>query len=172
MTNRTIVVGLAATFIAMTALLAVAGVIVSPVLLAVAIPFAIVSYFLWYHASGRLRDRVHREASRAGAAEQARARQRARAAEHRRRAYQSSGTTDGGFGRNARAAGDARNRAPAADRLSEREAYDILDLDPSADREAVRAAYRERAKRLHPDSDDGDEAAFKELNQAYERVKE
>nr|WP_235271573.1 hypothetical protein [Halorubrum saccharovorum] len=53
MTNRAIVVGMAATFIGLTALLLVAGVVVSPVLLAVAVPFAVVAYFLWYHASGR-----------------------------------------------------------------------------------------------------------------------
>jgi len=46
-TNRPIIVGLAATFIGLTALLLVGGVIVSPVLLAVAVPFAVVSYFLW-----------------------------------------------------------------------------------------------------------------------------
>jgi len=36
----------------------------------------------------------------------------------------------------------------------------------------VTAAYREKAKELHPDSDGGDAEAFKELNRAYERVGE
>jgi DnaJ-domain-containing protein 1 len=185
-TNRAIVVGMAATFIGLTALLLVAGVVVSPVLLAVAVPFGIVSYFLWYHASGRLRDRVRREAAGAGPGERARARQRARAAEHRRSAYRSAGATDGGFGRGAggargsRAAsgaggaeaGDPRDRAPPTSGMSEREAYATLGLDRTADGETIRATYRKRAKRLHPDGEDGDEAAFKELNEAYELLKE
>ena len=187
MTNRAIVVGMAATFIGLTALLLVAGVVVSPVLLAVAVPFGVVSYILWYHASGRLRDRVQREAARAGPGERARARQRARASEHRRSAYRSAGATDGGFGRGAggargpggRAAsgaagaeaGDPRDRAPPTGGMSEREAYETLGLDRTADGEAIRSAYRERAKRLHPDGEDGDEAAFKELNEAYELLK-
>ncbi|EMA58258.1 J domain-containing protein [Halorubrum lipolyticum] len=184
MTNRAIVVGMAATFIGLTALLLVAGVVVSPVLLAVAVPFGVVSYFLWYHASGRLRDRVRREAARAGPGEQARARQRAKAAEHRRSAYRSAGATDGGFGRggagtargarSASGAGarDPRDRAPPTGRMSEREAYETLGLDRTADSEAIRSTYRERAKRLHPDGEDGDEAAFKELNEAYELLRD
>ncbi|WP_123620552.1 J domain-containing protein [Halorubrum sp. CSM-61] len=181
MTNRAIVVGMAATFIGLTAFLLVAGVVVSPVLLAVAVPFGVVSYFLWYHASGRLRDRVRREATQVGPGEHARARQRARAAEHRR----SAGATDGGFGRGAarggrgrgrRAAsgpggpeaGDPRDRAPPTSGMSEREAYAALGLDRTADSEAIRSAYRGRAKRIHPDGEEGDEAAFKELNEAYE----
>ncbi|OYR76223.1 molecular chaperone DnaJ [Halorubrum sp. E3] len=187
MTNRAIVVGMAATFIGLTALLLVAGVVVSPVLLAVAVPFAVVSYFLWYHASGRLRDRVQREAAQVGPGERARAPQRARAAEHRRSAYRSAGATDGGFGRGAAggtggrgarsgAGGadgrDPRDRAPSASGMSEREAYATLGVDRTADSETIRSAYRERAKRLHPDGEAGDEAAFKELNEAYELLRE
>ena len=183
MTTRPLIVGLAATFIGLTALLLVAGVVVSPVLLAVAVPFAIVSYFLWYHASGRLRDRVHREASRAGPTERERARQRARAAENRRNAYRTAGATDGGrAGTTAGAAGgrragtrrgprDPRDRAPRSGGMTEREAYETLGLDPSADQETVRSTYRERAKRLHPDAEGGDEGAFKKLNEAYEVLK-
>ena len=183
MTNRAIVVGMAATFIGLTALLLVAGVVVSPVLLAVAVPFAVVSYFLWYHASGRLQDRVQREATRAGPGERARARQRARAAEHRRSAHRAAGATDGGFGRGATGeargrggrvgaggarGGDPRDRAPSTSEMTEREAYATLGLDRTADSETIRTAYREQAKRLHPDGESGDEAAFKKLNEAYE----
>jgi len=172
-TNRPIIVGLAATFIGLTALLAVAGIVVSPVLLAVAVPFAVVSYFLWYHASGRLQDRVHREAARAGPTERERARQRARAAENRRDAYRAAGTTDGGRAGTARGprSGGPRDRAPRSGGMSERDAYETLGLDPGADQETVRSTYRERAKRLHPDAESGDEAAFKKLNEAYEVLK-
>ena len=182
MTNRPIVVGLAATFIGLTALLLVAGVIVSPVLLAVAVPFAVVSYFLWYHASGRLRDRVRHEATRAGPTERERARQRARAAENRRYAYQAAGTTDGGGGPRADdgprwgaargpGASGSRDRTPRTDRMTERDAYETLGLDPGADQETIRSTYRDRAKRLHPDAESGDESAFKKLNEAYEVLK-
>ena len=183
MTNRTIIVGMAATFIGLTALLLVAGVVVSPVLLAVAVPFGVVSYFLWYHASGKLRDRVRREAARAGPTEREQARRRARTAEHRRSARRTAGATDGGFGGaatgGARGAGgpgaggrrDPRDRAPPTAGMTERDAYEALDLDRTADQETIRSAYRERAKRLHPDGEDGDEEAFKELNEAYETLK-
>lgn len=172
-TNRAIVVGMAATFIGLTALLVVAGIVVSPVLLAVAIPFAVVSYFLWYHATGRLKDRVRREAAQAGPSERERARQRARTAENRRDAYRTAGTTDGGFGAGATTgSGDPRNRVPPSGGMSEGEAYETLGLDRSADQDVIRSTYREEAKRLHPDGDEGDEEAFKELNEAYERLKD
>ncbi len=183
---------MAATFVGLTALLVVAGVVVNPVLLAVAIPFGAAAYLMWFHASGRLRERVRREADRIGPTERERARQRARAAENRRDAYRSAGTgaagsgrstageragragtgaSRGGFGagpRDGRGSRDPRDRAPSPRGMSEREAYATLDLDPSADGETVRSTYRERAKRLHPDAAEGDEEAFKELNRAYE----
>ena len=55
--------------------------------------------------------------------------------------------------------------------MTEREAYETLGLDRTADRGTIRSTYRERAKRLHPDGEDGDEEAFKELNEAYELLK-
>ncbi|MBP1922655.1 hypothetical protein J2751_001668 [Halorubrum alkaliphilum] len=169
MENRTILVGLAATFIGLTALLLVGGVVVSPVLLAVAVPFGVVAYLLWYHASGRLRDRVRVEADRIGPTERERARQRARAAENRRDAYRAAGAGGRGGRRSGTGGGrDRRERAPRTNGMSEREAYETLDLDRTADREAIRSRYRERAKRLHPDGEDGDEDAFKDLNRAYE----
>ena len=181
MTNRPIIVGMAAAFAGLTALLLVAGVVVNPLLLAVAVPFGAVTYLLWYHASGRLRERVRREAAGASATERARARQRARAAEHRRTAYDtaagarqaqgpSGGGGVGGVG-DAGATGDPRDRAPSTDRMSPQRAYDVLGVDPTADEGSVRSAYREKAKRLHPDSEGGDEEAFKRLTEAYEVAK-
>jgi hypothetical protein len=177
--NRTIIVGMAATFAGLTALLVVAGVVVNPILLAVAVPIGTAAYLLWYHASGRLQAQIRREADRLGPTERERARQRARAAENRRDAYRTAGTagsraqgaTAGGqTGRRWAGAGDPRDRAPRTTGMSEREAYATLDLDPTADADAVRAAYRDRAKRLHPDAETGDEEAFKRLNQAYDRL--
>ncbi|TKX58073.1 molecular chaperone DnaJ [Halorubrum sp. SS7] len=179
MTNRTIVVGLAGAFVGMTALLVIGGIVLHPIALALALPFGAVSYFLWYHATGRLHDQARRSAEAAGPTERQRARQRARAEANRERAYRAAGT-DGGRGATGRrggarrpgGAGDPRDRAPAADRMTEREAYETLGLDRTADSEAVRRRYRERAKRLHPDGEDGDEDDFKELNEAYEVLKE
>ena len=185
MTNRTIVVGLAGAFVGMTALLLIGGVVLHPIALALAVPFGAVSYFLWYHASGRLHDQARRSAEAAGPRERERARQRARAEANRERAYRAAGT-DGGRGagewRQGSAGGarggpggtgarDPRDRAPSAGRMTEREAYETLGLDRTADSEAVRRRYRERAKRLHPDGEDGDEEDFKELNEAYEVLK-
>lgn len=170
MANRTILIGMTATFVGLTALLVVAGVVVNPLLLVVAVPFGIAAYLMWYHASGRLRERTRREADRIGATERERARQRARTAENRRDAYRTARGSRAAAGR--RRNGDSRDRAPSASAMSEREAYATLELDPAADQEAIRTTYRERAKRLHPDGDEGDEEAFKRLNRAYEVLKE
>ncbi len=173
--NRTVIVGMMATFVGLTALLLVAGVVVNRILLIVAVPFGAVAYLLWYHASGRIRDRVRREAERADPTERERARRRAKAAGNRRNAYRTAGVDDrgprgaNGTGpRGANRGNDPRDRAPTASGMSEREAYETLGLDPNAGRDAIRSTYRERAKRLHPDSDGGDEEAFKRLNRAYE----
>jgi hypothetical protein len=46
------------------------------------------------------------------------------------------------------------------------EAFAELGLDPGADEDAVRRAYRDRAKEVHPDAG-GDEAEFKRVQEAY-----
>lgn len=164
--NRTILVGMAATFAGLTVLLAVAGVVVNPLLLAVAVPFGVVTYLLWYHVSGKLRNRVRREVWWPGESGRERVDARTRAAGNRRSARRTARANGDAWGRSH----DPRDRAPRTSGMSERDAYATLGLDPGADMQAVRAAYRERAKRLHPDSDDGDEEAFKRLTAAYEKV--
>lgn len=79
------------------------------------------------------------------------------------------GTADGpGDGRR-------RGRSDGEDGQGERptvaEAYETLGLDPGADLEAVRRAYRERAKETHPDCG-GDPEAFIRVREAYERLRE
>src|ERR1700681_2241630 len=52
-----------------------------------------------------------------------------------------------------------------------RDYYKILGVDRSADEKAIRKAYRDLARRYHPDMNPGDKAAeskFKEINEAYE----
>jgi hypothetical protein len=48
--------------------------------------------------------------------------------------------------------------------------WEILDVHPSASNEAIKTAYRKKAKATHPDVAPGNEAAFRELNEAYETV--
>ena len=50
-------------------------------------------------------------------------------------------------------------------------AYEVLRIPPDADEAQIRAAYRQRARELHPDRHGGTEAAhlaFIELQAAYE----
>ncbi|MFB6075195.1 MAG: J domain-containing protein [Haloarculaceae archaeon] len=69
-----------------------------------------------------------------------------------------------------RSGGGSRRRRQAGDRLSAAEAYRRLGLEPGADQSAVKAAYRERVKAVHPDTDGGDEERFKRVKEAYERL--
>jgi hypothetical protein len=65
-----------------------------------------------------------------------------------------------------RAAPEDRGRGPTVE-----EAYETLDIEPGADLEAVREAYRERAKETHPDLG-GDPEAFIRVREAYERLRD
>ncbi|MEK9174553.1 MAG: molecular chaperone DnaJ [Patescibacteria group bacterium] len=46
--------------------------------------------------------------------------------------------------------------------------YNILGVNKTASQEEVKKAYREKAHKFHPDKSGGDEAKFKELNEAYQ----
>ncbi|MGQ4554872.1 DnaJ domain-containing protein [Halobellus sp. GM3] len=176
-----LVVGITAVFAATTALFAVLGLVYQPFLLLFAAIFAAATYLLWYHVSGRLLARVERTTETA----KERSRERANAASRGPRDFEGFGpgrraAGDGGrFGRNRRASEAeqggrrrrrSRGRSSAATELTVAEAYRTLGLDPGADEDAVRAAYRERAKAAHPDTDTGDEEQFKRVNRAYERL--
>jgi DnaJ-domain-containing protein 1 len=158
-----LVVALASVFAGLTVFSAVLGFAYSPVALVPAVLFGVVTYFLWYHASGQLRARVHRRARTATARTEPGA---------------------GGFGagpreewtgpRSDRRGFDgARRNGPAQQQRtgpSTAEAYRTLGLDPGADEAAVKAAYREKVKDAHPDTEDGDEQRFKRVNEAYEHL--
>lgn len=45
--------------------------------------------------------------------------------------------------------------------------YKILELSKGATKEEIKKAYRKLAHQYHPDKKDGDEAKFKEVNEAY-----
>jgi curved DNA-binding protein CbpA len=50
--------------------------------------------------------------------------------------------------------------------------YDILGVSPKATADDIRRAFRQTAKRLHPDIADGTETLMRELNEAYETLRD
>ena len=53
---------------------------------------------------------------------------------------------------------------------TKRDYYEVLGIDRSADKEAIKKAYRKMAKKYHPDSNEGNpdaEEKFKEVTEAY-----
>ena len=53
--------------------------------------------------------------------------------------------------------------------MRQADAYRHLGLDRDADERAVRRAYRERVKEVHPDRG-GDEEEFRKVTEAYETL--
>lgn len=173
----------------MAVLFGMLGIVYSPLLLVVGVLFGGVSYILWTHGTGRLAARLYRRVEQQAAANAQpnsrgrrqraqtggfgagpreewrgpRSEQRARARGRGRRARQR---------RASRQSGQQRTAPRTTDRPSPSEAYQTLGLDPQADEEAVKAAYREKVKDVHPDTEDGDEEQFKEVTRAYERLTE
>jgi hypothetical protein len=172
-----LLIGIAAVFAGTTVLMVVLAFVFQPFLLLFAAIFGAATYLLWYHASGRLTERIRQTAADRGE------RRRANAAARGpgdfegfgpgRRAAGAAG--DRRVGGNRRRADDRRGgRGPRTDRNepTAEEAYRTLDLEPGADEAAVKAAYRERVKAVHPDTESGDEEQFKRVNRAYERLTE
>ena len=59
--------------------------------------------------------------------------------------------------------------------MSKRDYYDILGVQRKASSDEMKAAYRKKAKELHPDRNPGDaksEQGFKELNEAYDVLRD
>ena len=167
MTRSRLVIGLGAVFAGLTVLTTVLGFVYSPVALALAAAFGVTTYFLWYHASGRLRRRVHRDARAAGSGRSGRSRTGGFGAGPRgeRTGPQSGRGFDAGRSRRRGVGGRRRRAGP-----STAEAYRTLGLEPGADETAVRTAYREKVKEVHPDAADGSERAFKRVQSAYDHL--
>jgi hypothetical protein len=188
-----LVSALAAVFAAIAVLFAIFGVAANVGFFAVAALFGAVAYFMWYHASGRFAQRLYRgveqRAAPGGGGRGGRGGFGAGPREDwdsprdesgQRRARAAGGQARDGRGRvggrrrQARAGGQRRRRRAAAAAQpsgpTAAEAYDTLELDRGADDDAVKAAYREKVKEVHPDSPDGDEEEFKEVQSAYERL--
>lgn len=51
-----------------------------------------------------------------------------------------------------------------------RDYYEILGVPKTASQDEIKKAFRKRAHQLHPDKSGGDEAKFKELNEAYQAI--
>jgi curved DNA-binding protein len=60
----------------------------------------------------------------------------------------------------------------ASSQLSISSARAILGVAPGADERELRAAYREAAKRAHPDRPGGDAALFRDVLAAYRLLQE
>jgi molecular chaperone DnaJ len=59
--------------------------------------------------------------------------------------------------------------------MAKRDYYEILGVPRTADEKELKNAYRKLAKKYHPDANPGDKTAehkFKELNEAYDRLKD
>lgn len=156
MTGSRLLVGLASVFAGVAAvMLVVASVYRTPVPLAIAAPFGLTGYLLWYHGTGKLEERM---------------RQRARHRRARRQRHANAGrhARDRQRSRRSARAGSRRPPSPSSG-PSRREAYRVLDLDPGADEGQIKRAYRAKVKATHPDRG-GDEEAFKRVNDAYERL--
>ena len=185
MKNERLVLALAAVFAGMAALMVVlAAAFRDPVPLFVALPLGAATYFFWYHATGRVAsgiyERVERQArqntstdgGRGGFGAGPREDWRPPGGEDRwERVRGASRTVRGG-----RRAYDGRSRSATAEPPgrdtgpSDVEARRVLGVAPNADESAIRRAYRERVKETHPDTEEGDEASFKRVTAAYERL--
>ena len=166
-----LIMGIAAVLVGITALMLIAGIIVSPFFLLVAVPFGGAAYLMWYQASGKLADRIR--ANPAGYARSTRGGPGGFDAgpfEGRfTRDQQRRQRTRGQRGRQRQArGGDSGGGQPSG--LSQSAAADILDVDPGVDDAALKAAYREKVKTAHPDTPEGDEEAFKSVKNAYETL--
>jgi molecular chaperone DnaJ len=53
-----------------------------------------------------------------------------------------------------------------------RDYYDVLGVGKNASADEIKKAFRRKAVELHPDKEGGDEAKFKEVNEAYEVLKD
>lgn len=200
MNEDVLVTALAAVFAGLAATLTILGLAFEPLVLVLAVPFGVVAYLMWYQSSGRLAERVYRQVEQAGRVDPGQRQRRQRGArgergqdggrggfgagprddweprsEWARRAREASrrerDRAASPSGRAGRAGGGPGDRAPrTGNGPTLREAYEVLDLDPDADEEAVRRAYREKVKTVHPDAKTGDEEAFKRVTAAYERL--
>ena len=56
--------------------------------------------------------------------------------------------------------------------MAKRDYYEVLGVGKTASADEIKKAFRRKAVELHPDKQGGDEAKFKEVNEAYEVLKD
>lgn len=154
MSGSRLLVGVASVLAGTTVLFVVLGFVANPLLLLAALPFAAATYLLWSHVTGRLEGRMRRRArpGPTGAGDGGQSR-------------------DGGRGgRRSQPSGERPPRSDPGPSPDRRRAARVLGVEPDADDEAVRRAFRAKARELHPDAPGGDEAAFKRVRAAYETL--
>ncbi len=155
-TRSRLLLGIGAVMAGTAVLFVVLGAVFNLILALVALPFAAAAYFLWMQATGQLQRRVRRrflgESTDRERREAARGRERARRTRWERAA--GAGTLEDG---------------PS---MGRREALETLDLEPDASERAIRRAYRDRVKAVHPDAEGGDEDEFRRVRAAYERLRD
>lgn len=162
MDSDQLVMAIASVFAGLTVLLAVLGFVYQPFVLLLAVPFGATAYFMWFQASGRLERRTRRRVRQGADREQKRDGFGAGA----RRANARGNYQQATSGRDQRATNGAYTNGQSGP--SRNEAYRVLGLKPGATAQEVKRAYRSKVKDVHPDTEDGNEAAFKRVNRAYE----
>lgn len=167
--HRRIVLGLSATFSGLTVLLVVVALVArQPLVLVVALPFGVVAYVTYLQATGRLLEWAG-PGPFGGRSRSRRRARRGRTDRGRNVTNDRAGpwTGDPRWARNEQVMDGTNGSGP-----SQREAYRVLDLDPGANEEEIRDAYRRKVKDVHPDAEDGDEDEFKRATAAYETLRE
>lgn len=56
--------------------------------------------------------------------------------------------------------------------MTKRDYYEVLGVDKNASADEIKKAFRKAAVKHHPDKEGGDETKFKEINEAYEVLKD
>ncbi|EMA06622.1 heat shock protein DnaJ domain-containing protein [Haloarcula vallismortis ATCC 29715] len=174
--------GIAVVFGGLTVVLTAVGLLINPAVLFLALMFGVSTYFMYYHLSGKMAANLYERVERQAAQNTGTGRRGGFGAGPReewepprdgRRARRSRATQGGQRRRRQRsqtAGGRQRRQRVQSSGPSPAEAYRQLGLDPDADQSTIKRAYREKVKEVHPDTDSGSEAEFKQVQAAYETL--